>query len=208
MRGDHLVELMDRGVKNFVLELYDTGTANLRDSPYSLRQVLPGRPGEGRAFLLHLAAGGHRGFLPLRHLPRAVARGGHPHGPAHHGVRVDEAGRVLCLLGDRGGDAGKNGAGKCGRLSLSSPGRSAHTVTLCGWVHRDRDLGGVSFVVLRDRSGSVPARLRREARRDPRVGDPRGGRPPPPTRRRPAASRCACRSSRSSPRRPSTFPSP
>ena len=40
MRGDHLVELMDRGVKNFVLELYDTGTANLRDSPYSLRRVL------------------------------------------------------------------------------------------------------------------------------------------------------------------------
>ncbi len=39
MRGDHLVELMDRGVKNFVLELYDTGTANLRDSPYSLRRV-------------------------------------------------------------------------------------------------------------------------------------------------------------------------
>jgi aspartyl-tRNA(Asn)/glutamyl-tRNA(Gln) amidotransferase subunit B len=40
MRGDHLVELMDRGVKNFILELYDTGTANLRDSPYSLRRVL------------------------------------------------------------------------------------------------------------------------------------------------------------------------
>jgi aspartyl-tRNA(Asn)/glutamyl-tRNA(Gln) amidotransferase subunit B len=39
MRGDHLIELMDRGVKNFVLELYDTGTANLRDSPYSLRRV-------------------------------------------------------------------------------------------------------------------------------------------------------------------------
>jgi len=40
MRGDHLIELMDRGVKNFVLELYDTGTANLRDSPYSLRKAL------------------------------------------------------------------------------------------------------------------------------------------------------------------------
>ncbi|HVO38627.1 MAG TPA: Asp-tRNA(Asn)/Glu-tRNA(Gln) amidotransferase subunit GatB [Spirochaetia bacterium] len=44
MRGDHLVNLMDRGVKNFVLELYDTGTANLRDSPYSLRRAfLAGR---------------------------------------------------------------------------------------------------------------------------------------------------------------------
>jgi aspartyl-tRNA(Asn)/glutamyl-tRNA(Gln) amidotransferase subunit B len=40
MRGDHLIELMDRGVKNFILELYDTGTANLRDSPYSLRKAL------------------------------------------------------------------------------------------------------------------------------------------------------------------------
>jgi aspartyl-tRNA(Asn)/glutamyl-tRNA(Gln) amidotransferase subunit B len=40
MRGDHLVELMDRGVKNVILELYDTGTANLRDSPYSLRRAL------------------------------------------------------------------------------------------------------------------------------------------------------------------------
>ena len=40
MRSDHIVELMDRGVRNFVLELYDTGTANLRDSPYSLRGAL------------------------------------------------------------------------------------------------------------------------------------------------------------------------
>jgi aspartyl-tRNA(Asn)/glutamyl-tRNA(Gln) amidotransferase subunit B len=39
MRGDHLIELMDRGIRNFVLELYDTGTANLRESPYSLRKA-------------------------------------------------------------------------------------------------------------------------------------------------------------------------
>ena len=40
MRADHVIDLMDRGVKNFVLELYDTGTANLRDSPYGLRRAL------------------------------------------------------------------------------------------------------------------------------------------------------------------------
>ena len=39
MRGDHLIELMDRGIRNFVLELYDTGTASLRESPYSLRKA-------------------------------------------------------------------------------------------------------------------------------------------------------------------------
>jgi aspartyl-tRNA(Asn)/glutamyl-tRNA(Gln) amidotransferase subunit B len=31
---------MDQGVRNFFLELYDTGTAGLREGPYSLRKAL------------------------------------------------------------------------------------------------------------------------------------------------------------------------
>jgi aspartyl-tRNA(Asn)/glutamyl-tRNA(Gln) amidotransferase subunit B len=40
MRSDALVELMNVGVRYFILELYDTGTANLRESRYSLRRAL------------------------------------------------------------------------------------------------------------------------------------------------------------------------
>jgi aspartyl-tRNA(Asn)/glutamyl-tRNA(Gln) amidotransferase subunit B len=50
MRADHVIELMDRGVKNFVLELYDTGTANLTDSPYSLRRALLAARDKGVSF--------------------------------------------------------------------------------------------------------------------------------------------------------------
>jgi aspartyl-tRNA(Asn)/glutamyl-tRNA(Gln) amidotransferase subunit B len=39
LRPDYLGSLMDRGVRNFFLELYDTGTAGLREGPYSLRKV-------------------------------------------------------------------------------------------------------------------------------------------------------------------------
>jgi aspartyl-tRNA(Asn)/glutamyl-tRNA(Gln) amidotransferase subunit B len=39
IRPDYLAALMDRGVKNFFLELYDTGTAGFREGPYSLKRA-------------------------------------------------------------------------------------------------------------------------------------------------------------------------
>ncbi|MDR3160550.1 MAG: asparaginase domain-containing protein [Spirochaetaceae bacterium] len=39
LRSDYLGALMDKGVKNFFLELYDTGTAGIREGPYSLKRV-------------------------------------------------------------------------------------------------------------------------------------------------------------------------
>ena len=39
MRGETLLALMDAGVRYFVLEIFDTGTASLRESPFSLRRA-------------------------------------------------------------------------------------------------------------------------------------------------------------------------
>jgi aspartyl-tRNA(Asn)/glutamyl-tRNA(Gln) amidotransferase subunit B len=39
LRSDYLTSLMDKGVRTFFLELYDTGTAGFREGPYSLKRV-------------------------------------------------------------------------------------------------------------------------------------------------------------------------
>ena len=40
----------------------------------------------------------------------------------------------------------------CGQVNAS---HVDQTVTLCGWVHRRRDLGGLIFIDMRDRDGIV-----------------------------------------------------
>ncbi|TVR33833.1 MAG: Asp-tRNA(Asn)/Glu-tRNA(Gln) amidotransferase subunit GatB [Spirochaetaceae bacterium] len=39
MRGDSLIALINSGVKYFILELFDTGTASLRETPFSLKHA-------------------------------------------------------------------------------------------------------------------------------------------------------------------------
>lgn len=39
MPGEHLTALMDAGIRYFILEIFDTGTANLRETPFSLRRA-------------------------------------------------------------------------------------------------------------------------------------------------------------------------
>jgi aspartyl-tRNA(Asn)/glutamyl-tRNA(Gln) amidotransferase subunit B len=50
LRSDYLLALMDKGVKTFFLELFDTGTAGFREGPYSLKKVLAAGKRRGARF--------------------------------------------------------------------------------------------------------------------------------------------------------------
>ena len=88
------MDLIDRGVRNFVLELYDTGTANLRDSPYSLRRVFLAARDKGVHFFCTSQQEGIVDFSGYAS-SHELWREGHSHGPADNGIRVDQARRVL-----------------------------------------------------------------------------------------------------------------
>ena len=50
MRGDALIALINAGVRYFIIELFDTGTASLRESPFSLKHAFTYGAERGVAF--------------------------------------------------------------------------------------------------------------------------------------------------------------
>jgi len=90
------------------------------------------------------------------------------------------------LVGERMSWEGRSAA--CGELR---PEREGDALAVCGWVHRQRNLGGVCFVDVRDSSGLLQARApggeaRPELRTSPRLSPSSSERgqaargPPPP----------------------------
>jgi hypothetical protein len=66
------------------LELYDTGTASLRESPYSLRKAFADDPHDPH-FIQTIAKSGYRLIAPVEH---------HPHGDSHGALQRDRIGRI------------------------------------------------------------------------------------------------------------------
>jgi aspartyl-tRNA(Asn)/glutamyl-tRNA(Gln) amidotransferase subunit B len=76
LRSDYLASLMDRGVKNFFLELYDTGTAGFREGPYSLKRAFTMGKRRGARFYCSSQQEGmvdFSGYATARELWRAGA---------------------------------------------------------------------------------------------------------------------------------------
>jgi aspartyl-tRNA(Asn)/glutamyl-tRNA(Gln) amidotransferase subunit B len=76
LRSDYFQSLMDRGVKNFFLELYDTGTAGFREGPYSLKRAFAAGKRRGARFYCSSQQEGivdFSGYTTSRELWRAGA---------------------------------------------------------------------------------------------------------------------------------------
>jgi aspartyl-tRNA(Asn)/glutamyl-tRNA(Gln) amidotransferase subunit B len=82
LRPDYLASLMDRGVKNFFLELYDAGDAGLREGPYSLKRVFTAGKRRGVRFYCSSQQEGIVDFSGYSASSRAIWReGAVPMGP-------------------------------------------------------------------------------------------------------------------------------
>src|SRR5947208_1850817 len=51
-------------------------------------------------------------------------------------------------------------------LSSEASANAGKTVTICGWLHKKRALGGVMFVLVRDRAGLIQVVVKDEAEQE------------------------------------------
>ena len=160
MKGDYLIALMNAGVRYFVLELYDTGTANLRESPFSLRKAFLEGQKRGVQFFCTSQQEGivdFAGYVTSHELWRE--------GAVPMGFLTTESAytRLLAGLLASAGEP-EEAAAEQSSGSWRKPMRTmlaqidqhlGKQITVAGWVHRIRELGAISFVLLRDRSGQA-----------------------------------------------------